>query len=100
MCRQFFEFRHFVRGGNAPMQRGSRLLLYKQSVMQSPKYTPANSCGFCGATSYRRVVARDTLGVLRATERLLCTGCTREFPDVKTWRQGRQDTPAVFSPAG
>ncbi|WP_157422172.1 MULTISPECIES: hypothetical protein [unclassified Acidovorax] len=45
-------------------------------------------------------MARDTLGVLRATERLLCTGCTREFPDVKTWRQGRQDTPAGFSPAG
>ena len=88
------------RRGNIPTPGSSGPLLYKQSVMQSPKYSPANSCGFCGATSYRRVVARDTLGVLRATERLLCTGCTREFPDVKTWRQGRQDTPAAFSPAG
>ncbi len=58
--------------------------------MQLNKYSPVNSCGFCGATSYRRVVARDEHGVLRATERLLCTGCTREFPDVRTWRQGMQ----------
>lgn len=50
--------------------------------------SPKNFCGICGATSYRKVIARDASGAMRPMERLRCTGCEREFADVQAWRQG------------
>ena len=47
-----------------------------------------NRCGYCGASSYHRVVARDESGAMRYTETLQCTGCGREFPNLQVWRQG------------
>ena len=42
----------------------------------------------CGATSYRRVIARDDAGALRATELYQCSGCSVVFADPKAWRDG------------
>lgn len=56
--------------------------------MQTNPSTILNRCGFCGATSYHRVVARDELGAMRYTETLQCTGCGRESANLKVWRQG------------
>jgi hypothetical protein len=50
----------------------------------------------CGATNYRRVVARDDLGALRATELYQCSGCSVVFADPKAWRDG--DTAQAPSP--
>ncbi len=50
--------------------------------------SPRNFCGICGATSYRKVIARDASGAMRPIERLRCTGCEREFLDVQAWRLG------------
>jgi hypothetical protein len=58
--------------------------------MESSQPSPRNCCGICGATSYRKVIARDASGALRNTERLRCTGCEREFLNVQSWRQGVQ----------
>ena len=57
-----------------------------------PTNPPAtvNRCGYCGASSYHRVVARDEAGAMRYTETLQCTGCSREFTDLQDWRQGGQ----------
>jgi hypothetical protein len=42
----------------------------------------------CGATSYRRVVARDEAGAMRATALYQCSGCSVVFADPKAWREG------------
>ena len=55
-----------------------------------------NCCGYCGATSYHRVVARDDAGVMRYTEVLRCTGCGREYANLQVWRQG--DTQDATTP--
>lgn len=57
-----------------------------------PTNPPAtvNRCGYCGASSYHRVVARDEAGAMRYTSTLQCTGCGREFTDLQDWRQGGQ----------
>ncbi|RYH70899.1 MAG: hypothetical protein EON54_01150 [Alcaligenaceae bacterium] len=56
--------------------------------MTSPDPSPLNRCGYCGATSYRRVLTRDAEGVMRYAEQLLCSGCQREFADMTAWRDG------------
>ena len=56
--------------------------------------TTRNCCGYCGATSYHRVVARDDTGVMRYTETLQCTGCNRVFANLQIWRQGGEQEPA------
>jgi hypothetical protein len=73
--------------------------MYKFLSMQPQKQTFTNRCSFCGATSYRRVVARDAAGAMRYAERLVCTGCTREFPSVKVWREGVPDSSPAPAPA-
>lgn len=50
--------------------------------------SPIHSCSKCGATSYRRVVARDDQGALRTTDRYQCSGCRVVFSDLKSWRDG------------
>lgn len=50
--------------------------------------SPIHSCHKCGATSYRRVVARDAQGALRATDRYQCSGCHVVFADLKSWLDG------------
>lgn len=40
----------------------------------------------CGSTCYRRVVARDERGALRATDMFQCSGCSLVFADLKAWR--------------
>lgn len=61
--------------------------------MESNRISPMNRCGHCGATSYRRAVARDLQGAMRYAERLVCTGCTHEYSDVQAWRDGLPGTP-------
>lgn len=53
--------------------------------------TTPHSCRTCGATSYRRVIARDDQGALRATELYQCSGCSVVFADPKAWREGGSD---------
>jgi len=55
--------------------------------------TTRNCCGYCGATSYHRVVARDETGAMRYSDTLQCTGCSREFANLDFWRQGGAQTP-------
>lgn len=52
---------------------------------------PLNRCGYCGSTNYRRVVERDAQGAMRYGQRLVCSGCTREFASMEDWRQGQCD---------
>jgi hypothetical protein len=54
-----------------------------------------NCCGYCGATSYHRVVARDDAGVMRYTDALRCTGCGREYANLQVWRQGEKEEPTT-----
>ncbi len=56
--------------------------------------TARNCCGYCGATSHHRVVARDETGAMRYTETLQCTGCNRVFANLQIWRQDRDQEPA------
>ena len=58
--------------------------------------TVPNRCGYCSATSYHRVLARDDAGVMRYTEALRCTGCGREYANLQVWRQG--DTQESVTP--
>lgn len=44
------------------------------------------SCRLCGATSYRKVVARNGTGAIRVTSQYRCSGCTLTFQDPKEWR--------------
>ena len=67
------------------------------AISMNPSPT-RNCCGYCGATSYHRVVARDDAGVMRYTEALRCTGCGREYANLQVWRNsGTQEstTPSV-----
>lgn len=58
-------------------------------MLTNPPAT-VNHCGYCGASCYHRVVARDEAGAMRYTETLQCTGCSHEFTDLQDWRQGGQ----------
>lgn len=53
-----------------------------------------NFYGIYGATSYRKVIARDASGAMRPMERLRCTGCEREFLDVQARLQDVRCAPA------
>jgi hypothetical protein len=50
-----------------------------------------NACRTCGATNYRRVVARDSSGHLKATGLYQCSGCSVVFADPRAWREGGSD---------
>ncbi|RYH67298.1 MAG: hypothetical protein EON54_04070 [Alcaligenaceae bacterium] len=65
--------------------------------MQKNLSTSLNRCGYCGASSFHRVVARDETGAMRYTKALQCTGCSREFSNLQVWRQGMESAqpPAV-----
>ena len=56
----------------------------------------------CGATSYRRVIARDEQGAMRHTDLYQCSGCSVVFADPKAWRDGGADDllspPPSFTP--
>lgn len=65
--------------------------------MSSMQPTP-HCCRTCGATSYRRVIARDDQGALRATELYQCSGCSVVFADPKAWREGGNDEVPVVEP--
>lgn len=60
--------------------------------------SPLHCCRMCGATSYRRVVARDDEGAMRATQLYQCSGCSVVFADPKAWRDGGADTGPVIDP--
>ncbi len=47
---------------------------------------PVNSCGRCGATSYRLVIERQSDGVMRPSGRSRYGGCKREFSTLGEWR--------------
>ena len=70
----------------------------QSSAISMNPSTARNCCGYCGATSYHRVLARDDAGVMRYTEALRCTGCGREYANLQVWRNsGTQEstTPPV-----
>lgn len=56
-----------------------------------------NACRLCGATSYRRVLARDETGAVRPNGLFQCSGCTVVFADPAAWRDGGQDVGAPQS---
>ncbi len=66
------------------------------------RVAPNHCCRTCGATSYRRVIARDGSGALRSTELYQCSGCSVVFADPKAWRDGGVNEvpvpPPVISP--
>lgn len=45
-----------------------------------------NSCGRCGATSYKTLIARDDSGVMRANGQYQCVQCRRVFSSLGEWR--------------
>ena len=53
----------------------------------------------CGATSYRRVIARDEQGALRSSDLYQCSGCSVVFADPKAWRDGGADDMAPPPPS-
>lgn len=67
--------------------------------MTGDQAVPLNRCGYCGSTNYRRVVERDAQGVMRYGQRLVCSGCTREFASMEAWRQGQCDAVSPLSTA-
>jgi len=52
---------------------------------------PLNACRTCGATNYRRVIARDERGDLKPTGLYQCSGCSVVFANPKAWRDGGVD---------
>lgn len=56
-------------------------------------------CHMCGATNYRRVIARDESGALRQTALYQCSGCNVVFADAKTWREGVTPATSTDLPA-
>ncbi len=58
---------------------------------QSDMNSPINACRMCGATSYRRVLARDERGALRPNGLYQCSGCSVVFADPQAWRDGGAD---------
>jgi rubredoxin len=53
-----------------------------------------NKCRQCGAKSYKPVIERDGLGVMRPSGKYQCTGCKLVFETVGEWRSG---VPAVVN---
>ena len=53
--------------------------------------SPTHCCRICGATSYRRALARDEGSAMRATELYQCSGCSVGFADPRAWREGGGD---------
>lgn len=53
--------------------------------------SPLNACRLCGATSYRRVLARDDSGALRPNGLYQCSGCSVVFANPQAWRDGGAD---------
>lgn len=51
-----------------------------------------NACRLCGATSYRRVLARDETGEMKPNGLYQCSGCSVVFTDPQAWRDGGPDT--------
>lgn len=51
-------------------------------------HPPIYCCRTCGATSYRKVIARDQQGRLRPAGPYQCSGCSVVFADPKAWRNG------------
>jgi hypothetical protein len=45
-----------------------------------------NSCGRCGATAYKSLMARDDTGVMRASGLYQCVQCRRIFSSLLEWR--------------
>ncbi len=45
-----------------------------------------NSCGRCGATAYKSLMARDDSGVMRASGQYQCVQCRRVFSSLGEWR--------------
>ena len=46
-----------------------------------------NSCGRCGATAYKSLMARDEAGVMRASGQYQCVQCRRVFGSLSEWRE-------------
>ena len=46
-----------------------------------------NSCGCCGATAYKSLMARDDSGVMRASGHYQCVQCKRVFSSLGEWRE-------------
>lgn len=67
--------------------------------MPPDQLLPMNRCGLCSATSYRPLIERDEAGAMSYTDRLVCSGCGREFSDLHTWRRGANDAPPPATPA-
>lgn len=61
--------------------------------MPPDQLIPENRCGFCGDTSYRPVVERDAAGAMHYADRLVCSGCSREFSGLASWRSGVHNAP-------
>jgi hypothetical protein len=61
---------------------------------------PPNCCRKCGATSYRRVIARDGAGAMRPTGLYQCSHCSVVFTDAKAWREGDGDDVDMQPPPG
>jgi len=56
---------------------------------------PQNCCRLCGATSFRKVIARDDTGAMQATGLYQCSGCSVVFADPKAWRTGDEQSEGV-----
>lgn len=50
---------------------------------------PLNKCRMCGSTAYKRVIARDERGAMRASGVYQCTGCRLLFTQLNEWRVSR-----------
>ena len=53
----------------------------------------------CGATSYRKVVARDESGAMKSTGLYQCSGCSVVFADPRAWREGEGGGGALEEPS-
>lgn len=61
-------------------------VLYKYTDMINASLVPC--CRLCGATSYRRVVARDEQGCTTVSGLFQCSGCSVVFADPRAWCEG------------
>lgn len=83
------------RSSTAPHRRRAMAYWIKhQSAMPT---LPLNACRLCGATSYRRVLARDDAGALRPNGLYQCSGCSVVFADPASWRDGGPEAQAPVS---
>lgn len=60
---------------------------------------PLNKCRMCGSTAYRRVIARDDRGAMRASGMYQCTGCRLLFTQLSDWRGSPAEPALVHSEA-